>query len=293
MNYLAHLKLSGDHEYIMLGNFIADHIRGNKIERYPKEVVDGIMLHRKIDYYTDHHPEFMKTRARLHPKYHKYAGVIADVFYDHFLAKNWSEFSEFHLSSFTSYSYGIMLRNYSILPSKTKKILPFFIMQNWLTSYAKMEGLRRSFQVLARRANYKSNMEYVVDDLIDDYELYEAEFRAFFPDIAAYCQKELDILFPADIMTKKNQIISEKAQAYFNELKEEKPPKLKSKAKHKASKEKTKDADKQNSYELVKATLKKRFVRSKYDVKLETEITELKPEVKVKTKRRILKANKS
>lgn len=296
MNYLAHLKLSGDHEYIMLGNFIADHIRGNKIERYPKEVVDGIMLHRKIDYYTDHHPEFMKTRARLHTKYHKYAGVIADVFYDHFLAKNWSEFSEFHLSSFTSYSYGIMLRNYSMLPSTTKKILPFFIMQNWLASYAKMEGLRRSFQVLARRANYKSNMEYVVDDLIDDYELYEAEFRAFFPDIAAYCQKELDILFPADIMTKKNQIISEKAQEYFSKIKEKKPAKVK---KVKASKEAKlkeieKEENKESSYELVRATLKKRFVRRKDNVKIESlPNTDIVTKVKkVKTKRRILKGSK-
>lgn len=293
MNYLAHLKLSGDHEYIMLGNFIADHIRGNKIERYPKEVIDGIMLHRKIDYYTDHHPEFMKTRARLHTKYHKYAGVIADVFYDHFLAKNWSEFSEFHLSSFTSYSYGIMLRNYSLLPSTTKKILPFFIMQNWLTSYAKMEGLRRSFQVLARRANYKSNMEYVVDDLIDDYELYEAEFRAFFPDIAAYCQQELDILFPADIMSKKNQIISEKAQDYFRMQKEMKLEKLKLQKSPKTIKDKEQKIDKESSYKIVKDTLKKRFVRRKNDVTIENETNSvIAPDTKVKTKRRILKGSK-
>ena len=214
MNFLAHLKLSGDHEYIMLGNFIADHIRGNKISHLPQEVIDGIMLHRKIDFYTDHHPEFMKTRARLHEKYHKYAGVIADVIYDHFLAKNWNDYSEYALSSFTTYSYGILLRHYSLLPSTTKKILPFFIMQNWLTSYRKFEGLRRSFQYLSKRANFKSNMEYAVEDLIDDYELYEAEFRAFFPDIATYCQKELDILFPADQMSKKNQIINEKAIIY-------------------------------------------------------------------------------
>jgi acyl carrier protein phosphodiesterase len=210
MNYLAHLKLSGDHEYIMLGNFIADHIKGNQIQGFPDEVLQGIMLHRKIDYYTDHHPVFMQSRERLHTKYHKYAGVIADIFYDHFLAKNWSDYSDLHLSGFTSYSYGIMLRNYNLLPSKTKKILPFFIMQNWLSNYAKMEGLRRSFQVMARRANFKSNMEYVVDDLIDNYELYENEFKSFFPDIANYCQNELDLLFPADRMSKKNQLLSER-----------------------------------------------------------------------------------
>lgn len=208
MNFLAHLKLSGDHEYTLLGNFIADHITGNKIKHLPQGVIDGILLHRKIDNFTDHHPVFAESRARLHPKYHKYAGVIADVFYDHFLAKNWNDYSEFHISSFTSYCYGVLLRNYNLLPSKSKKILPFFIMQNWLSSYAKMEGLRRSFHMLARRAKFKSNMEYVVDDLIDDYELYESEFKLFFPEIADFCQKELDILFPADRMSKKNQIIS-------------------------------------------------------------------------------------
>jgi acyl carrier protein phosphodiesterase len=279
MNYLAHLKLSGDHEYIMLGNFIADHIRGNKIGQYSPEIVSGIMLHRKIDYFTDHHPEFIKTRERLHPKYHKYAGVIADVFYDHFLAKNWTEYSEFQLSNFTSYSYGVVLRNYSILPSMTKKILPFFIMQNWLASYAKMEGLRRSFQLMARRANFKSNMEFVVDDLIDDYELYEAEFKAFFPDIAAYCQNELDVLFPGDRMSKKNQIISEKAQEFIRQQKE--IARLKE--------------EKATQAKMLKEVSKLKKSKAKVD-QIASKVEELKPESaqkteevkKVKTKRFLL-----
>ena len=281
MNFLAHLKLSGDHEYIMLGNFIADHIRGNKISHLPQEVIDGIMLHRKIDYYTDHHPEFMKSRARLHKKYHKYAGVIADVIYDHFLAKNWNDYSEYHLSSFTTYSYGILLRHYSLLPSRTKKILPFFIMQNWLTSYRKFEGLRRSFQYLAKRANFKSNMEYAVEDLIDDYELYEAEFRAFFPDIATYCQNELDILFPADRMSKKNQIINEKAIEYKNKQKLE--AEIKEKEEKKADEQK--DAKPKKSF-------RQRFSRSKslkkIDEIIEKEEEKEKQVSKVNTNRHIV-----
>lgn len=299
MNFLAHLKLSGDHESIMLGNFIADHIRGNKIYHLPQDVIDGIMLHRKIDYYTDHHPEFMKTRARLHTKYHKYAGVIADVFYDHFLAKNWSEYSEFQLSNFTSYSYGILLRNYSQLPSKTKKILPFFIMQNWLASYAKMEGLRRSFHYMARKANFKSNMEFVVDDLIDDYELYEAEFKAFFPDIAAYCKKELDIMFPSDIMSKKNQIISKKAQAYTKLQKEIHNKKEQEEQENKKRKidDKTpysfKDSLKRKLHQLnnERKTLSTDKFKDKIKEKIEwnKDVGNNKVEGKVKTKRSLLK----
>jgi len=207
MNFLAHLKLSGDHEKIMLGNFIADHIRGNKIHHFPQEIIDGIMLHRKIDYYTDHHPAFIQTRTRLHKKYHKYAGVIADIFYDHFLARNWDDYSEISLSHYTSYSYGILLRNYTILPRKTKQLLPFIIMQNWLASYGKFDGLTRAFDMMARRAKNKSNMEFAVEDLRADYDLYKADFERFFPDIAAFCEKELGILFPGEKWENKNRII--------------------------------------------------------------------------------------
>jgi hypothetical protein len=161
----------------------------------------------------------------------------------------------------------------------TKKILPFFIMQNWLASYAKMEGLRRSFQLMARRANFKSNMEFVVDDLIDDYELYEAEFKAFFPDIAAYCQNELDVLFPGDRMSKKNQIISEKAQEFIRQQKE--IARLKE--------------EKATQAKMLKEVSKLKKSKAKVD-QIASKVEELKPESaqkteevkKVKTKRFLL-----
>lgn len=194
MNFLAHLKLSGDNEHIMLGNFIADHIKGNKFEKLPDDVIRGVLLHRKIDYYTDHHPEFIKSRVRLQPNYHKYSGVIVDIFYDHFLAANWSMFSKIKLSHYSSFVYGMLLKNYSILPRHTKKILPFIIMQNWLTNYRNFDGLQRSFSGMARRAKFKSNMENVLVDLKKDYNEYRAEFLRFFPDIQDYVAHEMEKL---------------------------------------------------------------------------------------------------
>jgi len=186
MNYLAHLFLSGDNESLMLGNFIADHIKGNKTEKFSIEVKKGIELHRNIDYFTDHHPDFIKTRERLHKRHHKYAGVIADMFYDHFLAVHWRKYSNIELSNYVSFCYGVLLRNYTILPSKTKRILPFIIMQNWLVNYKSFDGMNRSFEMMARRVNYKSNIENAVTDLKKDYKKYNREFLDFFPDIQEY-----------------------------------------------------------------------------------------------------------
>lgn len=191
MNYLAHLYLSGDNEHIMLGNFIADHIKGNKIQRYSVDVKKGIELHRKIDFYTDHNVHFMQTRDRLHTNYHKYAGVIADILYDHFLASNWNQYSNQNLSDYVSYSYGILMRNYTILPSTTKKLLPFFIMQNWLVNYKSFDGLQRVFELMSRRAKFKSNMKNVVEEFKVDYELYKEEFLLFFPQIQEHVKNSM------------------------------------------------------------------------------------------------------
>ena len=97
MNFLAHLYLSGDNEDLIIGNFIADMVKGRQIENFQEEVVKGIELHRKIDYFTDNHAIVDQSKRRLRNKYRLYSGVIVDMFYDHYLAANWSEYSRIPL----------------------------------------------------------------------------------------------------------------------------------------------------------------------------------------------------
>ena len=94
MNFLAHIYLSGEDEGITIGNFIADGIKGKKYLSYPASIQKGILLHRGIDSFTDSHPTVRQSTARLHENYGHYSGVIVDILYDHFLAKNWEEYHE-------------------------------------------------------------------------------------------------------------------------------------------------------------------------------------------------------
>ncbi len=89
MNFLAHIYLSGNQERVMIGNFIGDFVKGKAWEEFDSAIQRGILLHREIDRYTDDHEVVIKTKERLRPKYHHYAPVISDVFYDHFLASLW------------------------------------------------------------------------------------------------------------------------------------------------------------------------------------------------------------
>jgi acyl carrier protein phosphodiesterase len=183
MNFLAHLYLSGKEEDVIVGNFVADAVKGNLQGRFPEGMERGIRLHREIDHYTDQHPVFKASRSRLSPKYRMYSGVIVDMYYDHFLAKYWNEYSDENLQKFVAGTYFLLIRRFHLLPPRSRRILPFMITQNWLVGYRDLQVLQRVFNGMARRTSHISGMENAIQDLLSDYQLYENEFRAFFPEI--------------------------------------------------------------------------------------------------------------
>ncbi|MFA9289557.1 MAG: ACP phosphodiesterase, partial [Weeksellaceae bacterium] len=141
MNYLAHIYLSGTNDLLKIGNFMADSIRGHHYLDYPDELRKGILLHRYIDTFTDAHPIYRKSKHRLHEKYGHYSGVIMDIVYDHYLAKNWASYSDVSLEEYTATFYKLLQNNFDILTEKTQKMIPYMMARNWLVAYATLEGL--------------------------------------------------------------------------------------------------------------------------------------------------------
>ena len=189
MNFLAHIYLSGNNEQLILGNLIADAVKGKQINNFNEDIIKGIRLHRLIDNFTDHHIVFKSSVNRLEPVYKKYASVIIDIYYDHFLAKNYHKYSGISLSQTAHTAYNILIRNYDILPLRSKRMLPYMVTQNWLEGYAYLTDLQRVFNGMSRRASFVSGMENAIFDLKKDYAAYENEFNLFFPDIINYIHK--------------------------------------------------------------------------------------------------------
>lgn len=182
MNFLAHLYLSGDNHKIMLGNFIGDFVKGrNALEQFDPEIIRGIVLHRAIDEFTDSHPIVTVSKNRLRPKYRHYSGVIVDVFYDHFLARNWDTYHPELLPDFADKAYGVIQSHDPILPKEVKFMMPYMIKGNWLVNYARTEGIHRALSGMARRTPYESKMEQSVEDLKKNYAEFSQEFASFFP----------------------------------------------------------------------------------------------------------------
>ena len=194
MNYLAHIYLSEGIKELTIGNFIADSIKGNKFQHFPKKIKDGIILHRALDTFTDRHPIVRKSTHRLFPSYSHYSGVVVDILYDHFLAKNWHEYSEVPLLEYTHNFYDLLKDNYEILPLRVKQFMPYMIRDNWLYNYATIEGIGKILFQMDQRTKNRSKMQYATKELELYYPLFEAEFKAFFNEIIEYSSAQIQKL---------------------------------------------------------------------------------------------------
>ena len=194
MNFLAHIYLSGDDEGVIIGNFIADGIKGKKYEIYPTSIKKGILLHRAIDSYTDKHPIVKQSTARLHKNYGHYSGVIVDILYDHFLAKNWKKYHITPLSTYVDNFYEVLRKNYEILPIRIQRMMPIMISQNWLLSYASTEGIATILSQMNIRTKGKSKMNLAILELETYYEDFEEEFEIFFSELISYSKNKLNQL---------------------------------------------------------------------------------------------------
>lgn len=191
MNFLAHIYLSGENDLVKIGNFMADGIHGKHFDNFPLNIQKGIILHRAIDTFTDAHPVFRQSTKRLHANYHHYSGVIVDVFYDHFLAKNWTKYSDEKLDDFVERFYNSLTENHEFLTEKTKIIMPYMVKHNWLVSYKTVDGINRILTQMDSRTNNLSKMRFATTELLEFYLEFEKDFTDFFVDLRNYSNHKL------------------------------------------------------------------------------------------------------
>jgi acyl carrier protein phosphodiesterase len=176
---------------VTIGNFMADGIRGETYKKYPTDIQKGILLHREIDTFTDAHPIVRQSTKRLHENYGHYSGVIVDILYDHFLAKNWSVYSQIPLDEYAETFYDVLEDHFEILPLRIQRLMPYMIADNWLLNYAKIEGIQRVLDGMNRRTKHKSKMNEATKELKKFYSEFEEEFTLFFEELINFSNQKL------------------------------------------------------------------------------------------------------
>ncbi len=183
MNFLAHLYLSGDNDEVRLGNFVGDFVKGAQVRNFGPGMQAGIYLHRFIDQFTDEHQVVRESKLRLRNEFGHYAPVIVDVFYDHFLAKNWLLYHQADLKAYTEGFYRLASEHKKVLPERANYMLRYMSADNWLYHYQFVEGIRRALSGMARRTSFESGMERAHHSLEMHYEAFGEEFAIFFPEL--------------------------------------------------------------------------------------------------------------
>lgn len=187
MNFLAHLYLSGESTEERLGNLLADFIKGRAIQDLPPAMQRGVSIHRAIDSYTDSHAVFLQSVDRIRPRWRRYSPILIDVFYDHFLAADWQEFSTDPLRGFLDGVYAAYHKHRDRFPELITYPMDRLIASDRMMTYERVEGIGDALDRLSRRFRWsKVSLKEAVEDLDAEYESLRRDFHAFFPELIDY-----------------------------------------------------------------------------------------------------------
>lgn len=191
MNYLAHSFLSFNNEPIIVGNFIADHVKLSEAEQLPELIKKGVIIHRKIDYFTDSHPLFIKNKRHFYNGFERYSGILLDIYFDYLLAKNFHLYSSIDLADYTQNIYTILQNNITHLPASSQRFLDYVLQNNTFFEYAKIEGIEMVLKHLSYRINHGIWLNESLPLFLEQEHKIENDFNEFMSDIIRETQKEL------------------------------------------------------------------------------------------------------
>ncbi len=187
MNYLAHLLLAGGAEADQVGGLLGDFVRGPLPCGLPPDLAAGVALHRQIDSFADAHPLFIQSRRRVSAERRRVAGIMVDLFYDHFLACHWSRFSALPLTQFTALMYARLAAREAQLPERLRQLLPRMRADDWLAGYREPARVAQALDNLGRyRLRQPNRLPGAGAELLLHYRQFESDFLDFFPDALAF-----------------------------------------------------------------------------------------------------------
>jgi len=195
VNYLIHFLLAGDDDELRLGNLLGDYVKG-RVERYDHPGVTdrlrtGIQMHRTIDAFSDRHPAVHRSKSILSAEYGRLSGVIVDVFYDHVLARRWTEHHPRPLEEYTQGVYRMLQSNLHRIPPPVHPLVRSMSRGDWLRGYASPRGIERALQGMAQRRPVAAEIGTAGRLLAEHFDRLSADFDEFLPELRVRCEEFL------------------------------------------------------------------------------------------------------
>jgi acyl carrier protein phosphodiesterase len=189
LNFLAHALLAGDQPALIVGGVAGDWIKGQLPGELPEDLAKGVALHRAIDSFADSHPAFRKSRSRISANRRRYAGVLVDVFYDHLLASNWTTLHHQPLHQYCATIYRLVADRLNDLPALSRPALMLMAKEDWLTSYARIDGIADVLNRMSRRARQPNPLAAGEQEFLADIDGFAGDFHDWLADARAFCRR--------------------------------------------------------------------------------------------------------
>jgi acyl carrier protein phosphodiesterase len=190
LNFLAHLYLAEPTPMGLLGSLMGDFVKGPMVGTYPPALVQALRLHRRVDAFTDAHPVVRASRSRVSPQHRRVAGVLTDMFFDHFLARHWSDYAGEPIDAFTHRVYALLDAHHALLPERLQRIAPYMARGDWLGSYAKVPAVEAAIDRMGTRLKRGNVLLGGGAELRGQYAAFELDFRTFFPELIAFAREQ-------------------------------------------------------------------------------------------------------
>jgi acyl carrier protein phosphodiesterase len=189
LNFLAHALLAGDTPALIVGGVVGDWIKGHLPAGLPDDLAKGVALHRAIDHFSESHPAFCRSRSRVSPARRRYAGVLVDVFYDHLLARDWAAIHQQPLHEYCEEVYGLIRDRLYDLPVSAHPGLALMAKEDWLTSYAQIEGIADVLARMSRRARQPNPLMHGEQEFLADVDGFNGDFYEWLADTREFCRQ--------------------------------------------------------------------------------------------------------
>jgi acyl carrier protein phosphodiesterase len=191
LNYLVHLYLAGADPELQLGGLMGDFVKGPIPTDCPEKLALGLYLHRRIDSLAQNSLHTRQSRLRLQPKFGHGRGIIIDIFYDHFLASAWEDFSPKPLANYAAEVYQLLRVNHEQLPPGLQRVAPHMIEHNWLVSYQHRDVVGRALRRIAQRLSRPLPLADGIHDLAAHEESFRMDFKCFMSEATDFVRQEM------------------------------------------------------------------------------------------------------
>jgi len=189
LNFLAHALLAGEDPALLVGGVIGDWIKGSLPGVLPNDLAKGVALHRAIDNFAESQPAFRRSRSRVSMDRRRYSGVLVDVIYDHLLAQNWTHIHHQPLNEYCESVYRSIKVRLNDLPISSHPALTLMAKEDWLTSYAQIEGIADVLLRMSRRARQPNPLANGEQEFLADVDGFTSDFYEWLDDTSRFCQR--------------------------------------------------------------------------------------------------------